>query len=64
MNKTNDEYKKVLNEKKELLEKCQKDNSVDSCMKCEKLFECTVRKNYVNAVYESMSHGETGGFEF
>lgn len=64
MNKTNDEYKKVLNEKKELLEKCQKDNSVDSCMKCEKLLECTVRKNYVNAVYESMSHGETGGFEF
>ncbi len=64
MHKTNDEYQKVLSEKKEILQKCQKDKNIDSCMKCKKTFECEIRKNYVNAVYESMSHGETGGFEF
>jgi hypothetical protein len=64
MHKTNDEYQKVLSEKKEILQKCQKDKKIDSCMKCEKTFECEIRKNYINAVYESMSHGETGGFEF
>ncbi len=64
MHKTNDEYQKVLSERKEALQKCQKDKNIDSCMKCEKTFECEIRKNYVNAVYESMSHGETGGFEF
>ncbi len=59
-----DKYQEALDEKKEALEKCQKEKNVDSCMKCEKTFDCETRKDYVKAVYESMSHGETGGFEF
>jgi len=61
---TQDEYQEVLNGKKETLQQCQKKMNVDSCMKCEKTFECEIRKDYVKSVYESMSHGETGGFEF
>lgn len=63
-NKTNDEYQQVLDTKKEILQQCQKDKNVNSCMDCDKIFECEIRKDYVKSVYESMSHGETGGFEF
>ena len=64
MHKTDDEYQLELNDKKAKLEQCQKDKNVNSCMKCEKTFECDIRANYVKSVYESMSHGKTGGFEF
>jgi len=63
-NKTLDEYQQVLKDKKETLQKCQDEKKLDSCMQCEKTFECEVRADYVKSVYESMSHGETGGFEF
>ncbi len=63
-NETSDEYQQVLDGKKEILQQCQKEKNVSSCLKCEKTFECETRKDYVKAVYESMSHGETGGFEF
>lgn len=63
-NETRDKYQQVLDDKKETLQQCQKNNNIDSCMKCEKLLECEIRKDYVKSVYESMSHGETGGFEF
>ena len=62
--KTQDEYQEVLNDKKKTLQQCQKEKNIDSCMKCEKLLECEIRADYVKSVYESMSHGETGGFEF
>jgi hypothetical protein len=63
-NEVRDDYQKALDEKKEILQKCQQENNIDSCMKCEKTFTCETRQDYVKAVYESMSHGETGGFEF
>ena len=63
-NQTRDEYQQALDGKKHTLQQCQKDKNIDSCMKCEKIFECEIRKDYVKSVYESMSHGETGGFEF
>ena len=43
---------------------CQKEKAVDTCMKCEKLVGCELRKQYVQVTYESMSKGEIGGFEF
>ena len=64
MNKTLDEYQQVLSGKKNSLKECQMKNGLKSCMKCDKVFECKTREDYVNAVYESMSHGKTGGFEF
>jgi len=43
---------------------CQKEKNHDSCMKCEQLIGCELRKQYVQVTYESMSKGEIGGFEF
>lgn len=43
---------------------CQTQKGHDSCMKCEKLIGCELRKQYVQVTYESMSKGEIGGFEF
>lgn len=46
------------------VQQCQKDNALDSCMKCDRLIGCDLRKEYVQTTYESMSKGEIGGFEF
>ena len=43
---------------------CQKDKNLESCSKCELYFTCELRSNYVKSVYNSMSKGDTGGFEF
>jgi len=63
-NKEFDEWELKRKEKLEILLECQKTQGVDSCMKCQKILECDVRKEYVNAVYESMNKGTGGGFEF
>ncbi len=46
------------------VQQCQKDKNYNSCMKCEQLIGCALRKEYVQVTYESMSKGEIGGFEF
>ena len=59
-----DEFEKDLQEKLKILQDCQKSNSLDSCLKCDKILECETRESYVKAVYMSMNKGVTGGFEF
>jgi hypothetical protein len=59
-----DEFELKLNEKLEKLKKCQEENQLNSCLKCSKILECSVREEYVSAVYESMNKGQDGGFEF
>jgi PP-loop superfamily ATP-utilizing enzyme len=59
-----DSYEIELNQKLEELQMCQNSNSLDSCFNCEKLINCQIRNEYVKAVYNSMSKGESGGFEF
>ena len=59
-----DIYEQDLQEKKELLQACQQNKNVVTCSDCEKMFECETRKTYVKAVYESMTKGQGGGFEF
>jgi len=59
-----DEWQIILVQKKLELESCQKKRQVTSCMKCDKLLDCTVRDAYIKAVYDSMSKGAGGGFEF
>ncbi len=59
-----DIYQQRLNERLEKLKKCQKDKKVESCFKCEKLLNCQIRDEYVQALYQSMSKGKVGGFEF
>lgn len=57
-------YEAKLSNAKQSLEECQDSNGVQSCLKCSELIGCPVRTLYVRAVYESMSKGETGGFDF
>ncbi len=59
-----DIYEKQLEERLQELHRCQKEMKLDSCMKCEKIFDCKIRKSYVDSVYESMRKGQSGGFEF
>ncbi len=59
-----DEWKIALKQKKVDLEVCQAEHQVRSCLKCEKLLDCAVRDAYIKAVYDSMSKGAGGGFEF
>ena len=59
-----DEWELKLDEVFERLEQCQVSNTLDSCKPCAKFFECDLRHDYVKAVYESMSKGSSGGFEF
>jgi hypothetical protein len=46
------------------LKACQQEKNVKSCSLCELYIGCEIRQAYVQAVYDSMSKGETGGFEF
>jgi len=59
-----DEWQITLKQKKIELENCQKEHNVSSCLKCDKLLNCELRDTYVKAVYDSMSKGRGGGFEF
>ncbi|MFT7004686.1 MAG: hypothetical protein ACJAWW_002051 [Sulfurimonas sp.] len=43
---------------------CQKEKNLQSCSACEHYMDCELRLDYVKSVYNSMSKGETGGFEF
>jgi hypothetical protein len=46
------------------LQKCQEIKNLESCSSCENYIGCEIRKKYVATVYDSMSKGQTGGFEF
>lgn len=60
-----DSFELALDEKMEILQGCQSQKGVNSCFVCEKLLECDTRKDYVLAVYNSMSKGKSdGGFDF
>jgi len=59
-----DEWQIALKHKQIELEACQVEHQVRSCMKCDKLLKCKIRDAYIKAVYDSMSKGAGGGFEF
>jgi len=59
-----DEWELALKAEKKKLENCQITQQVSSCLSCSKIHECEVRDAYVHAVYNSMSKGAGGGFEF
>ena len=59
-----DEWQIILTQKKSQLQECQKEKRLESCMKCDEVLECTIRDAYIKAVYDSMSKGKGGGFEF
>jgi len=59
-----DEWQLKQKKKKVEVEKCQDEQQLKSCLKCTMLLDCTLRDTYIKAVYDSMSKGKGGGFEF
>jgi len=59
-----DQWQIALQQRKSELEACQAELQLKSCLKCEKVLDCEIRDAYVSAVYDSMSKGSGGGFEF
>jgi len=59
-----DFFAQKLKEQTQLLQECQKQHKLTSCMLCKEVIGCPTRKAYVNAVYQSMNKGKGGGFEF
>ena len=64
MAEINNPYEAKLEEAKTALQECQVSKSLESCLNCPSLIGCPIRTAYVRTVYESMSKGETGGFDF
>ena len=46
------------------IQSCQEEKNLKSCSLCESYLSCELRSDYVKSVYNSMSKGDTGGFEF
>ena len=63
-NEQKDKFELYLDEMIKKLQDCQVSKSHKSCSACESYFGCELRDEYVKAVYNSMSKGDTGGFEF
>ncbi len=59
-----DKFELHLDEMIKKIKECQQKNALESCSKCEHFLKCELRDDYVNSVYNSMSKGDTGGFEF
>jgi hypothetical protein len=59
-----DKWKAAVDAEIILLQQCQINNNLKSCMKCPKLLDCETREKYIKVVYESMNKGSGGGFEF
>ena len=64
---------KELSDAKQEMQECQRkcgfikmcgDVEYTRCEACDEIFECKVRKRYVDLVYMGMNKGEEGGFEF
>lgn len=62
--KEKDKFELYLDEMIEKLQKCQQEKTHKTCSVCEFYLGCELRDEYVKAVYNSMSKGDTGGFEF
>ena len=59
-----DKFEQHLQEMLVKLQECQVQKSVKTCSDCEHFIGCELRTDYIKAVYNSMSKGDTGGFEF
>ncbi|WP_457743981.1 hypothetical protein [Sulfurimonas sp.] len=62
--KQKDKFELYLDEMIVKLKTCQEEKSLKSCSDCEHYLKCELRNEYIKSVYNSMSKGDTGGFEF
>ena len=61
---TKDKFEVHLDEMIIKIQKCQEEKNHKTCSECDSFLGCELRSDYVKSVYNSMSKGETGGFEF
>lgn len=59
-----DIYEEKLLQAMTILQQCQINKHLTSCMQCQEILSCPIRSSYVNSVYESMNKGNEGGFDF
>jgi len=59
-----DKFEVHLDEMIVKIQTCQKEKQLSTCSICEHYLSCELRTDYVKSVYNSMSKGDTGGFEF
>ena len=59
-----DKFELHLDEMIIKIQTCQKERNLITCSVCEHYIDCELRNDYIKSVYNSMSKGETGGFEF
>ena len=64
VNQTMDKFEIHLDEMIVKLQECQVQKNLKTCSDCEHYLDCELRSDYIKSVYNSMSKGETGGFEF
>ncbi|MDQ1264349.1 MAG: hypothetical protein QG559_1350 [Campylobacterota bacterium] len=64
MQQQKDKFELYLDEMILKVQNCQKEKNLQSCSACDSYMACELRSDYVKAVYNSMSKGSTGGFEF
>jgi len=57
-------FEQRLDDAMKKMQICQEEHQLKSCSKCDQFIGCEIRAAYVQSVYDSMSKGETGGFEF
>lgn len=58
------EISKECEIKTSALEDCKRERRVDSCLKCDEIIGCAIRKEYVESVYTSMSANSGNSFNF
>ena len=63
-NGLNNKYLLALEEATTRLKECQTSKDTNSCFKCLVGLDCSLRIDYVNKVYESLSKGKKGEFNF
>ncbi len=63
-NRPKDRFELYLDEMIKKVQECQQNREHKSCSSCKLYIDCELRDEYVKAVYNSMSKGDTGGFEF
>lgn len=59
-----DKFELHLNEMIVKVQDCQNSKNLKSCSECQDFLDCKLRDEYIKAVYNSMSKGDTGGFDF
>ncbi|MDD5051177.1 MAG: hypothetical protein PHO27_00415 [Sulfuricurvum sp.] len=64
MPENNDIYEIRLDDAMQKLQSCQQERNLNSCYICSECIGCEIRTKYIRSVYDSMSKGETGGFDF